>query len=117
MFGKFSDDTRPKIASPFEEIYMLIGRTQEHYYRYLSKAIMNGCSTYEELVCGLQILLKYEQTTINIYEEYNPTMVKDLVSPLNGILEQVHALLALYPTDNIKYLATLCSKIQERSLY
>lgn len=44
-------------------------------------------------------------------------MVKQLVSPLATILQQIHRLIAEHPIDNIKNLANLCNKIQERSIY
>jgi midasin (ATPase involved in ribosome maturation) len=68
-------------------------------------------------VVGLQALLKYEQKAINIYEEYHPAVVEALVQPLPAVMEQIHDLLARYPIDNIKNLATICGKIQERSLF
>ena len=40
-----------------------------------------------------------------------------MVAPLPAILDHIHGLLALYPMDNIKQLATICGKIQERSIY
>lgn len=40
-----------------------------------------------------------------------------MVAPLTNILLQVHNLVNLYPIDNIKNLANICSKIQERSIY
>jgi hypothetical protein len=96
---------------------MLVCPQQDTYYRYLSQTAMQSCGSYEELVLGLQTLLKYPQAALNIYEEYNPALVAELVAPLPALLEQLQALLALYPIDNLKQLATLCSKVQERSLY
>lgn len=91
---------------------MLICKNGEQYYHYLAQTVLNHTKTYEELVCGLSLLQKYEQPNVNIYEEYNPHLVQELVAPLPAILEDIHRLLALYPMDNIKNLANLCNKIQ-----
>lgn len=40
-----------------------------------------------------------------------------MVKPLPAILEQIHSLLQVYQTDNIKQLGTLCEKIYEHSLF
>lgn len=61
--------------------------------------------------------MKYEQKNINIYEEYNPAVIKMLVEPLPTIMEEIHELINKYPIDNIKNLANICNKIQERSLF
>jgi len=60
----------------------------------------------------MNVMMKYDQEDINIYEEYNPIIIKELVSPLPAILYSIHQLIIKYQTDNIKQLANLCSKIQ-----
>lgn len=112
LFGKHSLHDKVKVESPFEKIHMLVNKTKENYYPYLSKTIFHNCSSYEHMIDGLQIMLKYEQKGINIYEEYNPSLIKFLVSPLPKILEEIHELINKYQIDNIKNLANLCSKIQ-----
>ncbi len=77
----------------------------------MSQNFIKTSTNYEEMIIGMSLINKYEQKHINIYEEYNPILIKFLVKPLPSILEGIHALLQKYPTDNIKSLATLCSKI------
>lgn len=63
------------------------------------------------MVIGLQILLKFEQKNINIYDEYNLYVIKMLVEPLPTIMSEIHDLINKYPIDNIKNLAVICNKI------
>ena len=46
---------------------MLVHKTKQNYYPYLSKKIFNNCSSYEEMIWGLQILMKVPLNTVNIY--------------------------------------------------
>jgi hemoglobin-like flavoprotein len=106
-----------RVESPFDKIHMLVNKTPQNYYPYLSKMILASADAYDQLVVGLQALSKCDHKGLNIYEEYHPAVAKALVEPLPAIMEQIHELLAKYPIDNIKKLANLCNKIQERSLY
>lgn len=66
---------------------MLINKTPQTYYPYLSKLLIVNPQDYNELIIGVQLLMKYDQKNINIYEEYNPAIIKMLVQPLPTIME------------------------------
>lgn len=54
---------------------------------------------------------------MNIYEEYSPSLIKELLQPLPAIMEQIFVLINKYQIDTMKNLANICHKIQERSIY
>ena len=49
---------------------------------------------------------------MNIYEEYSPSSIKELLQPLPAIMEQIFVLINKYQIDTMKNLANICHKIQ-----
>ena len=69
---------------------MLVNKTPQNYYPYLSKMVLAHADSYDQLVVGLQALSKCDQKGLNIYEEYHPAVAKTLVEPVPAMMEQIH---------------------------
>jgi len=80
--------------------------------------MLTNARDYKGLCVSLQLLQKPTQnsTHVNIYEESSPALCKQLFGPVPAIMEHIQLLLSKYPLDNIKNLAQICHKIQERRL-
>jgi hypothetical protein len=50
---------KARLESPFEKIHMLVNKSPQSYYPYLSKLLITHSKDYQQLVVGLQILMKY----------------------------------------------------------
>ncbi len=88
-----------------DHLFYVLNKDTQNYYNLLCNKLNQNTSTYEELVISLA-LTTTNRKLLNIYEQRNTDVVKELLKPIPKMLEQVHILLSKYKIDTLKALAS-----------